>query len=409
MTPLLLAIALSQTPSAVTVQLKDQPKGLDFEGNRARNLMYSPSRVEDDRSAVKKAPTDLKWAGLVALGNDGGRVLVGRSDDKLFIDANGNGDLTDDPAVPVTRIEPKEAGGSVSFQATAALPAKYRSGKKTWTNPYGLNFYWVEGRQGLFYFRASARTGTVTLGGRTLEVFLAESRNDGVFGRRWDTAQGAEPLPRYVFTLQGGDIDPRGTFIIDGVNYLADISPDGRTIKFEPSFRVVANPATKAAAAAAPRDERPLLAAGTAAPDFTVENYEGGTDTLSAHKGKVVILKFWASWCGPCKASMPHFEEVYAKAKPKGVDLLAVAVSDERDPYRKWVDANKDKYHFPFSYDPAGTDRTKSISGTLYNVTGIPTVYIIDRDGKVAASIVGFAGANDHRVEEALAKLGVEL
>ena len=256
----------------------------------------------------------------------------------------------------------------------------------------------------MFYYRAGLGTGFITVNGRKLAVELYEDAATAVFGQRFDTVQDPAKLLPAGLTLQGGRFDPRGTFILDGINYLADISPDGRELTLSPSYRVVAGPKP-----AAPANEPKLLADGKAAPDFTVEKFEGGTDKLSAHLGKVVILKFWATWCGPCKASMPHFEEVYSKAKPQGVDLMAVCVADERELFQKWVTANNEKYHFPFSFDSAGRDNDKSISRKLYGVSGIPTVFIIDKEGKVASSIVGYGGANDHRVEEALKKLGVAL
>ncbi|GAB4463702.1 MAG: TlpA disulfide reductase family protein [Armatimonadaceae bacterium] len=158
-------------------------------------------------------------------------------------------------------------------------------------------------------------------------------------------------------------------------------------------------------------ERKPLLAPGTPAPDFTAIKYGSNTELkLSDYKGKVVILDFWATWCPPCKASMPHLEQVWQQVKDQDVVVLAVCVSDAREAYEKWVPEHKDKYTFQFAFDPAGRDRSKpNISGGLFNVTGIPTTYIIGKDGKVVEGIVGFSGAKDTRIEMALQKIGVKV
>ncbi|RYG94773.1 MAG: redoxin domain-containing protein, partial [Alphaproteobacteria bacterium] len=155
--------------------------------------------------------------------------------------------------------------------------------------------------------------------------------------------------------------------------------------------------------------ERPaLLAAGTLAPDFTVAKWGGGDLKLSDYRGKVVILDFWATWCGPCQASMPHVEKVYQSVKDKDVVVIGLCVWDEQAAYDKWMPANKDKYTFTFGFDPAGRG-DNNIAKAMYKVSGIPTTYIIGKDGKVVEAIVGYDSRGDVRVEEALAKIGIKV
>ena len=137
--------------------------------------------------------------------------------------------------------------------------------------------------------------------------------------------------------------------------------------------------------------EVPLLANGTAAPDFTATDKDGKTVRLSDYKGKVVILDFWASWCPPCVASMPHNQAVAKKLQGENlpVVLLALDNSEEREPFVKWVNAHKEMDALTFVYaDPKATE----IGGKLYKVTGIPTQYVIDASGVIRASTVGFGG-----------------
>jgi peroxiredoxin/outer membrane lipoprotein-sorting protein len=157
-----------------------------------------------------------------------------------------------------------------------------------------------------------------------------------------------------------------------------------------------------------PYSEPKMLAAGTPAPDFSVLTPDGKTVHLSDYKGKTVVLDFWATWCGPCQHSMPHLEKVYQQVKDKNVAVLGVCVWDEKPAYDKWVAKNIGTvYNFPVAFDPAGRGKG-NIAGSLYKVTGIPTQYIIDKNGNVAASTIGYE-EGDTRLEANLSKLGVDI
>ena len=156
-----------------------------------------------------------------------------------------------------------------------------------------------------------------------------------------------------------------------------------------------------------PPPSPPLLAAGTPAPDFAATTPDGKQVHLSDFKGKTVVLDFWSTWCPPCQRSMPHLEKVYQSVKDKNVAVLGVCVWDDKPAYDKWVAAKKNTYHFPTAFDPAGHG-AGSIASKLYQVSGIPTQYVIDKDGKIAASTVGY-NENGTDLEDALKAQGVDV
>jgi peroxiredoxin len=173
-------------------------------------------------------------------------------------------------------------------------------------------------------------------------------------------------------------------------------------------------PAPSAAAgAAAVATRATLLAAGAVAPDFVMRDLNDKEVRLADFKGKVVILDFWATWCGPCIASFPHTQKLAAKYKNQDVIVLASGTSDTIAAFKKWIPVNQPKYaDMVFVFDPnergSATFEARA-SSKFYGVTGIPTQFVIGRDGKIVASIVGNGGDTDTRTEGALALAGVKV
>jgi peroxiredoxin len=165
------------------------------------------------------------------------------------------------------------------------------------------------------------------------------------------------------------------------------------------------------APAAAPKTA--TLGAGAFAPDFAMQDVNGREVKLSDFKGKVVILDFWATWCGPCIASMPHTQEIAAKYRDQGAVVLASGTSDKIAKFKEWIPKNQPKYpDMLFAYDPNERDSAtfeERASQKFYHVVGIPTQFVIGRDGVITATIVGNGGKEDARTEAALARAGVKV
>lgn len=123
---------------------------------------------------------------------------------------------------------------------------------------------------------------------------------------------------------------------------------------------------------------------GKPAPDFELATLNGETVKLSDYKGKKVILNFWATWCPPCKAEMPHMQSFYEKNKDKGIEIVAVNLTNmdkgktEIDKFVKDFDLT-----FDIPLDEGGD------IGMQYQAFTIPTSYIIDTSGIIATKIVG--------------------
>lgn len=128
------------------------------------------------------------------------------------------------------------------------------------------------------------------------------------------------------------------------------------------------------------------LGQGDTPPDFELETLSGDTVKLSDYKGKKVILNFWASWCGPCKAEMPHMEKYYEKNKDSSnVEIIAVNLTAAERRGLDGVEEFIDEYGLTF---PIPLDKDGEI-GEMYEVMTIPTSFILGTDGKLAQIIYG--------------------
>ncbi len=135
-----------------------------------------------------------------------------------------------------------------------------------------------------------------------------------------------------------------------------------------------------------------LLPEGTLAPDFTVQDREGKPIRLSDFQGRVVLLDFWATWCGPCKQAMPHTAEIARKYQDQGVVVFAVNVWDRPEAMEAWLQQHPEYEAVIFAIDTA--EKGKDVARTLYQVPGIPTQYVIDRQGTIVRGFLGWDESN---------------
>ncbi|MDQ0177064.1 peroxiredoxin family protein [Bacillus chungangensis] len=127
------------------------------------------------------------------------------------------------------------------------------------------------------------------------------------------------------------------------------------------------------------------LSNGDTAFDFTLKDLEGNDVKLSDFQGKKVFLNFWATWCPPCKAEMPHMQNFYeSKANEMNVEILAVNLTKEDKGIEKVKKFAEDyKITFPILLDEKGH------IGKKYRSFAIPTTYVLNTEGKIEQKIVG--------------------
>ena len=135
---------------------------------------------------------------------------------------------------------------------------------------------------------------------------------------------------------------------------------------------------------------RPVTA-GTVAPEFEVNDLDGGLARLSDHEGEVVLVNIWATWCLPCRIEMPSMERLYQQIGEDGFEIMAVSIDAELGGFDLagrpggdiQVFADSLGLTFPMLHDPSGGIER------LYRTTGVPETFLIGRDGIIYKKVAG--------------------
>jgi peroxiredoxin len=128
------------------------------------------------------------------------------------------------------------------------------------------------------------------------------------------------------------------------------------------------------------------------APAFSLTDERGTAVTLADYRGKVVLLNFWATWCGPCQIEIPWFIEFEQKYKDRDFAVLGVSFDDDGwKSVRPYIAAHKINYRIMI-----GTEKMSQLYG---GVDSLPTTFIVDRQGRIAAQHVGLVDKSDYQNE----------
>lgn len=128
--------------------------------------------------------------------------------------------------------------------------------------------------------------------------------------------------------------------------------------------------------------EKTSLEKGDSAPDFSLMDIEGKHYSLSEQNGNIVVLEFWATWCSPCKDSIPELASLHEKYKDKGVVILGLSVDDNASPLKPF----REEHNIPYTilFDDKDISR-------LYKIQSIPATFVIDRKGRIISKHSGYS------------------
>ena len=183
---------------------------------------------------------------------------------------------------------------------------------------------------------------------------------------------GGAESSRVVFNATAFDLEPK---VNNGLFTLKQ--PQGYTLQS------LNPPARKES-----RSEGGLLAVGAEAPDWTLKTPEGKDVSLKGLRGRVVVLDFWATWCGPCRMAMPGLQKLHERFKNKAVSVFGV---NQGERTRVDIAAYVKKKNLTYGQLING-----DLVSRLYRVTGIPCIYVIGPDGKIIHASAGFDPGMEH-------------
>lgn len=122
---------------------------------------------------------------------------------------------------------------------------------------------------------------------------------------------------------------------------------------------------------------------GEPLPDFTLSDMSGKAHTLSSYRGKVVMLNFWATYCGPCIKEMPSMQRLKEKLAGKSFEILAIDMAEEKADVKAFMQRHHIQVNFPILLDTEGTVIEQ------WMVSAVPTTFIIDPQGKIRYALYG--------------------
>lgn len=194
---------------------------------------------------------------------------------------------------------------------------------------------------------------------------------------RWTIAVlGAVALAALVVTTQMPWLTaPHPQMVVEG-----PFDAEGRPVTTPAGGGAAPSADTTAPTLACPADAKPANL------NFTLKDANGVDVALQSFKGKVIVLDFWATWCGPCKVEIPHFVEFQERYGTRGLQVVGISVDDTPDKLQPFIAEMKMNYPV---LQGLGHDEVQDAFGPIF---GIPVSVMISRDGKICATHTGLTG-----------------
>lgn len=365
------ALTLLMATANEKIDLKFVPSGI------SKKLGYVPQRatLSDKAAGIKKSPDHLsspRYGTITILGVNHAFILQEGADGKsmLWLDSNGDGDLTNDPA---TKWEPQKRGDLTMYMGTAEVVINKQKAS--------LGIYKFDPndpqraalKDTVLWYTDFGYEGTGKFGGKSMPVVVAgaidstsriwvDRNNNGKNDGRSESVSAANP------------------FNFDGTTF--ELKAAKTTFEIVESDKAVA--------------EIPLppdLAVGNMVPKFAAVAMDGTKISFpESFKGKVVMLDFWATWCGPCIAELPNVIKAYEKYHDKGYEVLGVSF-DQANMADK-VTAFTKEHNMPWMQIYEGKFWETSL-GQQFGVEAIPFCLLVDGStGKILANVDKLRGDN---------------
>jgi thiol-disulfide isomerase/thioredoxin len=401
--PGLIALALLSAVSAhaQTVNLKLIPSGAT--PMLAWPVEYSQHLLLDlnPPSILKKAPPNLVAPryGVVVLGTKEHPTLATFILDEpegqpshLYVDSNGNGDLTDDPAPEWKSQTYKGKDGQTYTRWDGYTTIEVHYGDQTQSLRLALQRFDKRDpdqaalQYTLLYHADYARAGEVILGDKTYKVVLADLFTNADFRGLGNPKNTGILLQIDVngngfFERRGEAFDTGHPFNIRGTTYeISGMSASGDTFTISKSAQTVTE-----------IPPPPILVPGKPVPTFSAKATDGQVIQFpSAYKGKLVMLFFWASWCGDCRHELPNVIQAYNRFHAQGLEMLGISLDHAHDESKLAAFTQANKMLWPEVYD--GKTWQAEVA-QLYFVQNIPSIFLVDGNtGQLIAGGVNMVG-----------------